>query len=141
MQVQRIAQNAVNAAGGINVTTWETVGRRIPEGIAGGINSGSTSAVGAVEEIARRSLEAGGNINTATWEEIGHRIPDGLTRGINDGSSSVVSAVERMARNAVEAARRELDIHSPSKKFEYMGEMSGEGYIAGWKETMLILIM
>ena len=134
--VQRIAQNAVNAAGGINVTTWETVGRRIPEGIAGGINSGSASAVGAVEEIARRSLEAGGNINTATWEEIGHRIPDGLTRGINDGSSSVVSAVERMARNAVEAARRELDIHSPSKKFEYMGEMSGEGYIAGWKETM-----
>ena len=41
-----------------------------------------------------------------------------------------------MARNAVEAARRELDIHSPSKKFEYMGEMSGEGYITGWKETM-----
>ena len=59
-----------------------------------------------------------------------------MTQGINNGSSSVVSAVERLARNAVEAARRELDIHSPSKKFEYMGEMSGEGYIEGWKETM-----
>ena len=41
-----------------------------------------------------------------------------------------------MCTAAVQAAKSSLEVHSPSKKFDYMGEMSGEGYIDGWKRSM-----
>lgn len=36
----------------------------------------------------------------------------------------------------LDAAKKTLDIHSPSKKFAYLGEMSGEGYVSGWQDSM-----
>ena len=41
-----------------------------------------------------------------------------------------------MCTDAINAGNKTLDINSPSKKFDYMGEMSGEGYVGGWKRSM-----
>ena len=116
---------------------YQRIGENIDQGLIQGIGNHRQQVINTLNILCSTIIANGrSQISTSTWEEIGRRIPEGMTQGINNGSSSVVSAVERLARNAVEAARRELDIHSPSKKFEYMGEMSGEGYIEGWKETM-----
>lgn len=116
---------------------YQRIGENIDQGLIQGIGNHRQQVINTLNILCSTIIANGrAQISTSTWEEIGRRIPEGMTQGINNGSSSVVSAVERLARNAVEAARRELDIHSPSKKFEYMGEMSGEGYIVGWKETM-----
>lgn len=116
---------------------YQRIGENIDQGLIQGIGNRRQQVINTLNILCSTIIANGrSQISTSTWEDIGRRIPEGMTQGINNGSSSVVSAVERLARNAVEAARRELDIHSPSKKFEYMGEMSGEGYIEGWKETM-----
>lgn len=116
---------------------YERIGMNIDQGLAQGIGNNRQQVLNTLSTVCSTIIATGrAQISVGTWEEIGRRIPDGMKQGIESGSASVLSAVERMARNAVEAARRELDIHSPSKKFEYMGEMSGEGYITGWKETM-----
>lgn len=74
------------------------------------------------------------DINTMT--AIGKQIPAGLEAGIRAGKSGVIKAVEEMCTEAVNKAKAALDIHSPSKKFEYLGEMSGDGYIGGWQQSM-----
>lgn len=116
---------------------YERIGMNIDQGLAQGIGNNRQQVLNTLNTVCSTIIATGrSQISVATWEEIGRRIPEGMKQGIENGSASVVSAVERMARNAVEAARRELDIHSPSKKFEYMGEMSGGGYITGWKKSM-----
>ncbi len=45
---------------------------------------------------------------------MGRSTTDGIAKGIRDGTADVVSAITQMARDAVAAAKRELDIHSPS---------------------------
>lgn len=74
------------------------------------------------------------DINTMT--AIGKQIPAGLEAGIRAGKSGVIKAVEEMCTEAVSKAQAALDIHSPSKKFEWLGEMSGDGYIGGWQQSM-----
>ena len=80
--------------------------------------------------IARRELAV------TTFKDIGAQIPAGLETGIRAGKSGVISAVTELCMEAVRTAKSTLQINSPSKKFEYMGRMSGEGYISGWKSTM-----
>ena len=41
-----------------------------------------------------------------------------------------------MARTAYNAAKSELDINSPSKKFAWIAQMSGEGFINGMKQML-----
>lgn len=141
-QAESMANDTIKATeGALDIHSpskvYQRIGENIDQGLIQGIGNRRQQVINTLNALCSTIIANGrSQISTSTWEEIGRRIPEGMTQGINNGSSSVVSAVERLARNAVEAARRELDIHSPSKKFEYMGEMSGEGYIVGWKETM-----
>lgn len=63
--------------------------------------------------------------------DVGRALSDGLAEGILAGKSGVVNAAAAVAAAAVRAAKRELDINSPSKKFRYLGEMSSAGFVGG----------
>lgn len=116
---------------------FEKIGGYIDEGLIEGIKGKQNDVTNIVNILCSVLLQTGrDNIRTADWTEIGKRIPEGLAAGIRSGQSSVANAIRDMCTSAVAAAKRELDINSPSKKFEYMGEMSGEGYIVGWKSSM-----
>ncbi|AMJ40226.1 hypothetical protein [Anaerotignum propionicum] len=65
--------------------------------------------------------------------EIGYQSMLGMAKGIEQGESEVVKAITRTVRAAIEAARDELDIHSPSREFEEIGDYSVDGYIKPWK--------
>lgn len=53
----------------------------------------------------------------------------GFIEGITSKIQSAAEAAADLARSALNAAKSALDINSPSKKFAWLGEMSGEGYI------------
>lgn len=117
---------------------FEKIGGYIDEGLISGIKGGQKDVVDIMNILCTVLLQTGrDNVKTTDWTEIGKRIPEGLATGIRSGQSSVANAIKNMCTSAVAAAKRELDINSPSKKFEYMGEMSGEGYIVGWKSSMV----
>ncbi len=63
--------------------------------------------------------------------EVGEALSSGLAAGILDGRSSVVNAAASVAAAAVRAAKRALEINSPSKKFRYLGQMTDAGFVGG----------
>lgn len=89
----------------------------------------NTAVEDAAVEIARRAYYAVENevAGLGFWS-IGEAIIQGMVEGIRNGISLIESAAREAARAAYEAARAELDIHSPSRKFAYLAQMSVKGY-------------
>ncbi len=116
---------------------FEQIGGFIDDGMIAGIKGGQKEVTDTIAALCTQVLQTGRTmITVADWTAIGRRIPEGMAAGIRAGKSDVVNAIVDMCTAAIEAAKRELDIHSPSGKFKYAGEMSGEGYIVGWKSSM-----
>lgn len=68
--------------------------------------------------------------------KIGTEGGDGLADGLLSKKSAVTRAAEAIATAAANATKKVLDINSPSKVFEYFGEMSGEGYALGMEDSL-----
>ena len=115
----------------------QTIGEYAAEGLAVGLKEGKQNVVDTVSDLAAELIRTAQNgLQTSKFADIGKQIPAGLKAGIESGRSGVISAVEKMCTEAVAKAKATLDINSPSKKFAYLGEMSGEGYIEGWQSSM-----
>ncbi len=109
----------------------------VDEGLESGMKEGKPNVINVISDICNEIIRTSQNLlQKSTFESIGGQIPAGMESGIRAGKSGVINAVQEMCTEAVETAMKELEIHSPSKKYEYMGEMSGEGYIVGWKKSM-----
>lgn len=122
----------------INSPSKETqlIGQYFDEGLQTGIKDGEQDVLNVVSNITGEIIRTSQNgLQTKTFHEIGKQITEGLKSGIESGKSGVISAITKMCTDAIKAAKKELDINSPSKKFMYMGEMSGEGYIAGIRNS------
>ena len=52
------------------------------------------------------------------WGQLGKDIIKGMANGIINAAWSVIKAVKDVAANALRGAKTELDIHSPSRKFQ-----------------------
>lgn len=68
----------------------------------------------------------------AAFEGIGGNIIDGIWSGIQAGWQWLKDTVADLASSLFESAKEALDINSPSKKFAWLGDMSVEGYTAGF---------
>lgn len=71
-----------------------------------------------------------------TFYDIGKNIPDGLSQGILAGRSKVVNSVASLCESAIRQAKKTLDINSPSKVFEELGDYSAQGYGIGFENKM-----
>lgn len=112
------------------------IGEYFDAGLKEGIQKGKPDVVNVVSDIVAEIITTSKNgLQTSVFHEIGSQITQGLLDGIVSGKSGVIRSIEDMCTEAVAAAKKELDINSPSKKFEYMGDMSAKGYMEGWKGT------
>lgn len=59
--------------------------------------------------------------------EIGKHIVDGIWTGISGGWGWLTGQVKNLANSLFQGAKDALEIHSPSKKFKWLGEMCVEG--------------
>lgn len=62
---------------------------------------------------------------------LGSQITSGMNRGLQNGSYLVAQMASRVAQNALIAAKKTLGVASPSKEFEWIGEMSDDGLAKG----------
>lgn len=91
------------------------------------------------------------SVLTTLWEvgsglvnaglDVGHGFISGIGNalfgtGATPGSASPTSNVNRMFEGVVTGAEQTLDIHSPSKVFEHIGRMSGDGYVNGLESSL-----
>ena len=89
---------------------------------------------GSLEKGATEAVKSGAR----DTRSIGMNIAYGIRDGINLGASSVINAAANMASRAAQAARDTLQIHSPSKVFEKIGEFTGEGFVEGFNGSDIL---
>lgn len=70
------------------------------------------------------------------FKQVGKNILDGIWAGITAGWTWLTNKVSSLAQSLFSAAKKALDINSPSRKFMYVGEMSAEGIGKGLSDTM-----
>lgn len=70
-------------------------------------------------------------ISEPKGRSLGDNMCKGLIVGLQNGSNAVTAAAASVAEKAYKAAKRKLDIHSPSKKFESLGKFSAMGMANG----------
>lgn len=78
------------------------------------------------------------SIGTTTLDFIdaGFNLIDGMRQGIVNAASGLLDAVKKLMGDVMREAQNLLGIHSKSVKFEWLGEMSGEGFNAGLQKMM-----
>lgn len=85
-------------------------------------------------EMARgfvNSLVSGISSLPSKFAEIGSRIVDGLWSGIKGGWDWLKDKVSDLADSLFQGAKDALGIHSPSRKFKWIGQMIDEGLASG----------
>lgn len=98
------------------------------------LSNGMLSGVGTVSNAANTIVKTVINsLSTAVSQArgVGEQISAGVATGIRNGSFNVQSAMTEVANNAVAAAKRALDINSPSRVMAWVGKMVDEGLAGG----------
>ena len=65
------------------------------------------------------------------WAGLGKMLTEGIANGIKDGFNKVKDSITNVANGIKNIFTNIFDIHSPSKLFEYYGEMIDEGLAEG----------
>lgn len=105
-----------------------------------GIGDGATKVVKAgietlvkfIEGVAQAVRSNSDRLNTAGLD-LAKAIVQGLVNGIGKGLRAVKDAAVNLAKNALNGALSFLGVKSPSRKFKWVGEMSGLGLALGLK--------
>lgn len=70
------------------------------------------------------------------FNSIGSDMIQGMINGVQNMIGGLLGAVRDAAGSALNAAKSLLGIHSPSRKFRYLGEMSGIGLALGMEDEI-----
>lgn len=115
--------------------------------VAESVNTISTDAVSAgiaeqqplVAEQAKQLTETAKEEITgyqADFKAVGESLMEGVAKGVCDGQSGVVNAVAKALQAAVRAAKKEMDINSPSRVMAKIGDYMAQGVGVGWSDRM-----
>lgn len=110
---------------------FNTGGQNLMNSLANGIST-NRYVVGSALTIVMNSLVLNANGYSDNFYTVGANMMFGLARGIRRYQSSAINAAAAAASASLAAAKRRLDINSPSKEFEWIGEMSDRGLARGF---------
>lgn len=128
--------------GNVNKDTWEQNGKDIIDSFKSSIrdnksNSESTvkgwgiSVIGWFNRPDKKSLKT-------EFSDIGKNVIKGFTDGLGDYTLrfQAEQSIRDFARSIMSAAKAELQVHSPSRKFKEIGQFVVEGFNVGLSSTM-----
>lgn len=130
---QEMAQAAVVAAEN-EVPNFQAAGSNASQAYTNALKDAVGKASQAGGDMARAARDAL-NAYQSSFQSAGYNISAGVAVGIMNGQSNAVSAAANMARAALQAAKNELGIHSPSRKFrKEVGQNISESTAFGIKD-------
>lgn len=121
--------NGVNALSGAVVTACRSTGVRAVNGIQSGILMTKPVLMNTIRSMIQQIISTFRNgLDSSIFAGIGQQICNGLVNGIMSGWSWVIDAAANVAKSAYEAACNALDVHSPSRKMFWLGQMFDAGF-------------
>ena len=109
-------------------TKISQLGKSIIDGIVNGLTDGATKVDSAVSTLISSCEVA---LQDVSFYDMGTSLVDGFANGITDQTFKAEASAKAMARAAYLAAKRELAINSPSKKFKRLAYSIPEGTAVG----------
>lgn len=109
---------------------WETSGRNAMVAYRKGISDKKEEVSSTASDIAQTSIDKISDYRN-NFYNVGQYLIEGMANGIDDASNKAVLAVCRMAKKLPQIAKIILQIHSPSKVFDKLGEYVPEGFAGG----------
>lgn len=112
-----------------NNSKMRSTGKDAATAVASGLTSGSGTVVAAASALASAAQSAA---SISGWYSVGYNMSSGIASGVRAGSYLISNAVRAAAYDALAAAKRTLDIHSPSRVFrDQVGKMIPDGIALG----------
>ncbi len=109
---------------------FETVGIEYMDALAESISSGSSNVITSITTSLANCIGAM-NASYGGFYSAGSYVASGFAEGIAEGQFEAISAAVSMATSAYEAAKKALDINSPSKVFSSLAMSVPEGFADG----------
>lgn len=85
-----------------------------------------------IKSAVKKFVDAGKKAARGKYEDFqkaGKYLVEGFAKGITDNTFKAEAKAKAMAKAAYEAAKKELDEHSPSRKFYKVGDFAGKGFV------------
>lgn len=124
-------------------TELSNVGTAVSESMqavsAEGVSEGIAEQQPLVAEQAKQLTETAKEEIAGYQEDfkaVGESLMEGVAKGVHDGQSGVVNAVAKALQAAVRAAKKEMDINSPSRVMAKIGDYMAQGVGVGWSDRM-----
>lgn len=143
-QVSNDVKTAMKSAAGENGTVpppnfdqfkaaWNDLPKVVTEAmntVVQAVRTGGDQAAAESVIVGQRIVDAMRGI-APLFQTVGLQMMQGLATGIQAGSSMAINAAVAAAINALNAAKKALDIRSPSRKFMEIGDYSMQGLAKG----------
>jgi hypothetical protein len=72
------------------------------------------------------------------FENLGIATGSGFEKGIRDSIEDAKKAAKEMGSESIESVAEAIDAHSPSKKFQELGEYAVQGFAIGFDDTAIV---
>ena len=133
-KVVESAQKAIND----NAGAYGSAGKLLITAMAAGMTAFSYQVSNAAGSAAGSGAGAAAGYE-GSYQAVGNQLAAGFARGIAQGQSQAINAAANMAGQALNAAKKTLDIHSPSKKFQdEIGANVAKGMAWGIKSNAVL---
>ena len=134
-QKQQLAQAAANKFYGIGAEVSESMQAVSAEGVSEGIAEQQPLVAEQAKQLTETAKEEITGYQ-ADFKAVGESLMEGVAKGVRDGQSGVVNAVAKALQAAVRAAKKEMDINSPSRVMAKIGDDLAQGVGMGWSDRM-----
>lgn len=127
--IKKVMNSAASSAKG-NTSAFTAAGKACAKALSTGIKSGQSGAKTAAETMARSAANSAKG-QASKFNSAGAACAEGFAAGIRSGSNAAITAAVDMAASAYAAAKKKLDVNSPSKLFRRMAICVPEGFAQG----------
>ena len=134
-QKQQMAQAAASRFYGIGAEVSESMQAVSAEGVSEGIAEQQPLVAEQAKQLTETAKEEIAGYQT-DFKAVGESLMEGVAKGVRDGQSGVVNAVAKALQAAVRAAKKEMDINSPSRVMAKIGDYMAQGVGVGWSDRM-----
>lgn len=131
---RKIASDAANAAKSQS-SKFSSAGKELGGKVATGIQS-KKSAVNSSTKSIVSGAASGLRSYYSSFYSAGSYVAQGFANGISAGTYAAAAKARAMARAAADAAKRQLDIHSPSRVFYKIGDFAGQGFVNALNDSV-----